>query len=212
MAYQTCSACSGSGRTNCTSCSGGTVGCNTCGWSGRRWLNTGVWGEGHYESCSSCGGSGRQRCVNCGGLGTISCPNCGGEGRRYVADPSPPWPQPVSTRGGYAAPIPYVPPRRAVHGRHETRSRAGWKLKLFTAFLGSFVCAVVVAAKLSVATPPAWTWLAGAIAGWFLPAILILLRELLGVLFRVMLFLIRIALVLALIGGVIYCIVRFIGH
>jgi hypothetical protein len=63
-----------------------------------------------------------------------------------------------------------------------------------------------------VATPPAWTWVAGAIGGWFVPAILILLCELVAILFRVTLFLLRIALILALIGGVIYCIMRFIGH
>jgi hypothetical protein len=63
-----------------------------------------------------------------------------------------------------------------------------------------------------VSAPPEWTWVAGAIGGWFVPAILILLWELVAILFRVTLFLLRIALILALIGAVIYCIMRFTGH
>jgi hypothetical protein len=211
MTYQTCSACWGSGRTNCTSCLGGMVGCNLCGGSGRRWLNTGVWGEGHYESCSGCGGSGRVRCLICGGQGKVSCQSCGGQGGSHVADPIRSKPPVVTSYGGFVAPAPYVASRRVSPVQHQTRSRVGWKLKLFTALLGSVVCAVVVAGKLST-TPPAWTWVVGAICGWFVPAILIVLGELLAILLRVTIFLLRIALVLALIGGVIYCIARFTRH
>jgi hypothetical protein len=88
--WERCTRCGATGSVRCSSCGGrGTVDCTTCGGTGRRWLNTGVWGEGHYESCNSCGGRGSKTCTGygCHG-GNVPCQTCGGKGGRHVSRPT----------------------------------------------------------------------------------------------------------------------------
>ena len=62
-----CAACHGTGKVNCTACSGGKVSCASC--NGKGYVAVG-------RRCEFCEGRGSKTCLACGGSGKMSCPQC----------------------------------------------------------------------------------------------------------------------------------------